>query len=264
MPVPILSHPLTRFKMFRIEQSLVACLAVCLAAVVASTAAGAESLDSANSARAISNASPAKQSSPKPAAKHAPVLITPEREAAALEFVRDHHPELVDLLKGLKNSHPAQYQAALRQLFQTSERLAKIHEIDPQRYELELKLWKIKSRIQLLAARSSLGRDPEIEAQLKSALAEQAQVQLQELQMDRDRAAERLNKIDASIEQFQANRERNIARQFETLMREVDRHRLQSTKPTTAAKPPAHRAAQPRPCRSYHCDSYHCDPYHCR
>jgi len=164
--------------------------------------------------------------------------MTPEREAAALQFVRDHHPELVDLLKSLKASHSDQYQSALRQLFQTSERLAKIYETDPQRYQLELKLWKIKSRIQLLAAKASMSRDPELESQLKAALAEQAQVQLQELQMDRDRLAARLKKLDASVDQFQVGQQQTIERQLAALMRDIDRQRAQSfAKPKPSVKP---------------------------
>jgi len=162
-------------------------------------------------------------------------MLTPEREAAAIQFVREHHPELVDLLKGLKQTNAGQYQTAVRQLFQTSERLAKIHETDPPRYDLELSLWKIKSRIQLLAARSSMGRDPEIETQLRAALAEQAQVQLQEMQMDRDRVADRLKKLDASIEQFKSNRSKNIENQFDVLMRDIDRSRQSATATATPA-----------------------------
>jgi NAD-specific glutamate dehydrogenase len=192
--------------------------------------------------KADTSASPAPSASKQPA-KTTPLILTPEREAAAIQFVREHHPELVDLLKGLKQTNAVQYQAVVRQLFQTSERLAKIHETDPPRYELELSLWKIKSRIQLLAARSSMGRDPEIETQLRAALAEQAQVQLQELQMDRDRAAERLKKLDSSIEQFQATRSRNIENQFDALMRDIDRSRQSAN----ATAKPANPAKQQKP-----------------
>lgn len=218
----------------RLLQLLAACLAVSLTPAIVVAAD-----------KSATPASPPQQATSKQPAKAAPapIILTPEREAAAIQFVREHHPELVDLLKGLKQTNAAQYQAAVRQLFQTSERLAKIHETDPQRYELELKLWQIKSRIQLLAARSSVSRDPEIESQLRAALAEQAQVQLQELQMERDRAAARLKKLDASIEQFQSNRQRNTENQFNVLLRNIDRARqiakatTKPTNPPTAVRP---------------------------
>jgi hypothetical protein len=221
---------------------LASCLAIGLAATFV---IGADKVTD----KADTPASPPQPSSKQPA-KIAPAMLTPEREAAAIQFVREHHPELVDLLKGLKQTNAAQYQAAVRQLFQTSERLAKIHETDPPRYEFELSLWKIKSRIQLLAARSSMGRDPEIESQLRAALAEQAHLQLQELQMDRDRAAERLKKLDASIEQFKNNRSKNVENQFDVLMRDIDRSRQSANataKPANAAKPEKSRTIPTTP-----------------
>lgn len=197
-------------------------------------AASAESFETSNSPP--DNHSASQPPAVKTPVKAPPVLLTPEREAAALQFVREHHPELVDLLKGLKPSHPKQYQTAVTQLYQTSERLARIHETDPQRYEIELKLWKIKSRIQLLSARASLSGDTEFESELKAALAEQAQVQLQEMQMDRDRVAERLKNIDRMVDKFQANEQTTIDKQFKMLVREIDRQRALAAKQLAAAR----------------------------
>ena len=95
--------------------------------------------------------------------------LTPEREAAAITFVRQHHAELVDLLNQLKETKPAEYQAAIRELFQTSERLAQLREQDPQRYELELDAWKTKSRIRLLAARSTMSGDMSLKTSSRGA-----------------------------------------------------------------------------------------------
>ncbi len=214
------------------------------------TAAVAESFETPSSpsqpgSRSTTNQTPARQpSAAKTPAKTPPVLLTPERETVALQFVHEHHPELVDLLKALKTSHPNQYHTAITQLFQTSERLARIHEIDPQRYEVELKLWKIKSRIQLLVARSSMSRDMEFDSQLKTALAEQAQVQLQEMQMDRDRAAERLKNLDRMVDKFQTNQQTTIDKQYKMLVREIDRQRAQAEKQLAAAKLAAAKKAK--------------------
>src|SRR5438132_8650434 len=64
--------------------------------------------------------------------------FTPEREAAALTFVRQHHSELADLLSELKTSNEAEYQRAIAELFRKSEQLADTQARDPRRYELEL------------------------------------------------------------------------------------------------------------------------------
>jgi hypothetical protein len=177
---------------------------------------------------------------PAKAPKRAP--LTPEREAAAITFVRQHHPELVDLLNQLKESKPAEYQTAIRELFQTSERLAQLREQDPERYELELAAWKIKSRIQLLAARSTMSADKAFEDQLHAALVEQGDVRLKLMKLERDRTAQRLEKLDKNIAQYQASQATEIQRQFDRLLKNIlgSREQIkaaQQDKPTPKTSP---------------------------
>ncbi len=82
--------------------------------------------------------------------------MTPEREAAALDFVKSHHPELIALLDQLKAKDRRQYDVVVRDLFRTNERLATMQANDLPRYEIALQAWKLKSRIQVLAARGKL------------------------------------------------------------------------------------------------------------
>jgi hypothetical protein len=194
----------------------------------------------AQNAPATSPAKPAK------APERAP--LTPEREAAAITFVRQHHPELVDLLNQLKESKPAEYQTAIRELFQTSERLAQLREQDPQRYELELAAWKVKSRLQLLAARSTMSADKAFEDQLHTALTEQADIRLKLLKLDRDRTADRLEKLNKNIEQYQSSEATQVERQFELLLKRISgsRDQLKAVKQdaaTTKAGPKSDPAA---------------------
>ncbi len=51
---------------------------------------------------------------------------TPDAEAAALAFVREHHPELAELLARLKPMKLAEYQLAVRELAAVSKNLAAI------------------------------------------------------------------------------------------------------------------------------------------
>ena len=51
--------------------------------------------------------------------------MTPERQAAALKFAELHHPELYELLQNLKEARRPEYQEAVRQLYNDSERLAR-------------------------------------------------------------------------------------------------------------------------------------------
>ena len=173
------------------------------------------------------DAPPPKPADPPKAAKPAQPPLTPEREAAAITFVRQHHAELVDLLNQLKETKPAEYQSAIRELFQTSERLAQLREQDPQRYELELDAWKTKSRIQLLAARSTMSGDHSLEDQLRSALNEQADIRLRLMKLERDRVSDRLSKLDKGIDQYQQNETTQVQRQFDALMKRITGSREQ-------------------------------------
>jgi hypothetical protein len=163
------------------------------------------------------------------------VSLTPEREAAAMTFVRQHHPDLVDLLNQLKETKPVEYQSAIRELFQTSERLAQLREQDPQRCELELEAWKTKSRIQLLAARSTMSGAHSLEDQLRTALVEQADIRLKLMKLERDRVAERLSKFDKAIEQYQQSETAQVQRQFDGLMKHITGSREQIKANKTAA-----------------------------
>ena len=75
-----------------------------------------------------------------------------EREAAALAFVRENHPELADLLEQLKAMKPDQYERAINELWQVSRTLANYKKNEKRRYQPALDVWKARSRAELLAA----------------------------------------------------------------------------------------------------------------
>ena len=154
--------------------------------------------------------------------KDMPPGLTPEREAAAMTFVRQHHAELVDLLRYLKDEEPQAYRQAVLDLFRASERLAQAQERDYERYELELAIWKTESRIELLAARVKMaGRDsPEGQAllpQLTRQLEERHDLKMQRLALDRQRILERLEKIEKQLETMETNRASAIERELTRL-----------------------------------------------
>jgi hypothetical protein len=144
--------------------------------------------------------------SKKAAPKKTPGGMNVAREAAALAFVHEHHPELESLLASLKERQPKQYEAAIRDLFRHSERLAGYQEKDASRYELELKSWKLQSRVQLLSATVLMSpQDAAAKAKLKEALVEQLRARRELLALERQQVAKRLKKLDEQLEKL--NRE---------------------------------------------------------
>lgn len=127
-------------------------------------------------------------------------VLTPEREAAAKLFARRHHPELADLLDKLQEEMQKQYTQAIRQIYQASERLARIKERSEEDYKLQLNLWKVDSRINLLAARMTKSKDKQLRRQLEQLLRERVAVKRNILKRDREKVQTRLDRIDKSLE----------------------------------------------------------------
>lgn len=153
--------------------------------------------------------------------------FTLEREAAALSFVRQHHPELADLLAQLKASNRKEYQRAVHELFRTSERLAQIRERgDTLKYDLDLEAWKLDSRIRLLAARMSMSEDNEVlHAELKQLLLDRTDLHLKQQLLDRERLAVRLEKLDAAIEKTRREREQQAEASLDKLLKGMEAYR---------------------------------------
>ncbi|MEX2187445.1 MAG: hypothetical protein WD875_11645 [Pirellulales bacterium] len=166
-------------------------------------------------------------------AKDAIPAFTPEREAAALAFVREHHAEVADLLENLRKTRPEQYRRAARELFRASERVAQWKDRDPARYQLELQTWKINSRIQLLLARSTMSPDIDVDAEIKSLLGRRIDVRLELRRHERELAAKRLADIDSDIDRLASQKETMVDRQL-TQMRQGVKANRQKIKPAAA------------------------------
>jgi hypothetical protein len=108
--------------------------------------------------------------------------FTEEREAAALQFVRKHAPELLPVLEKLKNADLKKYREEISELFQVTEFLAELRLDNEKRSELELEIWKTETRATLLIAQIS-NPSAELRAKYEKELAECAR-KLVELDME--------------------------------------------------------------------------------
>jgi hypothetical protein len=168
----------------------------------------------------------ASESSParKAAAGKKKEKSLPEREAIAFDFVRGNHPELADVLTQLKQSHPHQYTKAIADLCRASERLEQFQD-EPARHALELEAWRLKSRAELLAAKSSMSEDPAIGEELRATLAQQLTVQLEIMEAERQHMSERLEKLEGEIKQLREGRAAQLDQRMKTLQRQINKSR---------------------------------------
>lgn len=165
-----------------------------------------------------------------------------EREAAALAFVRENHPELTALLAQLKPMRPAEYERAIRELYQVKTSIERLKAVDPRRSDVALKVWKAKSRVELLTAKLVSAGEPgseteELKSQLRTALVDQLAVQIEQQKLDRDLARERLQKAEQGIERMESNREKIIENRFQGLLNKSRNARRQNGKKTAPLAP---------------------------
>jgi hypothetical protein len=162
--------------------------------------------------------------------------FTPQREAAALAFVAEHHSQLREVLGRLKSLDRGQYEQAIRELFQAAEKLRLVKDKDAELHALMLEAWKVNSRIEVLASRIMSAQEAagELEAELKELLYRQVDLQRQQVEHNRKRLLAALEGMEANIRWLKENRETFVARRFRNLTQVT---------PKTAAK----RPQQPAP-----------------
>jgi len=213
------------------------CLALfCLWLVAAAGAVAAPEQSSHNDVTAA-GARPAPESRKGKKPVKPQQKLTPDREAAAMAFVRRHHPELADLLSTLKKTDARQYQRAINALSAAGRHLEELRQRSVERYERELREWKLRSRIQLLVAQIRMAPDKvALQQALRQALADQLELRQARLTEERERLADRLEKLDDQLDQLKKDRGAVVDKQMEMLLRTGKRRAVNENHP---------RAAQP-------------------
>lgn len=151
------------------------------------------------------------------AAAKTPAVEIPEEETIA--FAREHHPELADLLVNLKSTKPQAYARGLKQLSAAHQRLSRIKTAFPEKYALGLAVWKLDSRIQLLAARMTMSDETSLEEELKKLLAERHEARVKELTYDRELVEARLKKVDEALQKTIEGRDQALAAELDKIMK---------------------------------------------
>ncbi|QDU40720.1 hypothetical protein Mal4_50800 [Maioricimonas rarisocia] len=160
------------------------------------------------------------------------------REKAALAFAAEHHPELATLIRQLRRMNPDAYQKAIQDLSRASERISRFEERAPERYAVELALWKLDSRIRLLAAQSAMSDADDRREQIRELLLERADVRLEHLQQERARLLARVERLDRSIEELQTRRSEVVEKELTNLLKSA-RSRAAEKRTSARRKAPA-------------------------
>lgn len=187
-----------------------------------------------------------KSAAVKPPAARPAAPLSAEREAAALAFAREQHPELAALIEKLRKDNRHQFDRAIRELAQDRERLLRLKKQSPPLYELALAAWKLDSRAHLLAARMTVSQDPALEAELKQVLRDRVDVRLTQLIFERGRLQDRLAVVDKTIEKIEADKQAVADGDLQRIKRSIARSRRPAPKnPTKKLTPDESRPSSP-------------------
>lgn len=147
--------------------------------------------------------------------------IDPKREKLAIEFAKQHHPELAKLIQRLKKHKPREYKRAIRDLDTTQTKLERFKTRDAERYRLTLERWEVDSRIRLLAARVSIMGSSDGKSKLKNLIAKRVDLQLELLKHDQNQAKKRVEKLQKSISEIEKDRDKYVDVEFKKINRSI-------------------------------------------
>ncbi|GIW99462.1 MAG: hypothetical protein KatS3mg111_2795 [Pirellulaceae bacterium] len=157
---------------------------------------------------------------------------------AVMQFVRQHQPRLAKLMEYLKENDSRQYQRALREVNRVRGRLEGVAKRDPELHAVELELWKLQSRQRLLAAEAAANaeRREKLFLQLEALVAKELELDLQRLELLRNRLRKQIEGLENRIEKQRAVAGENVARRMKNWRSQIEREQTQRAKRDAAAK----------------------------
>lgn len=180
-----------------------------------------------------------------------PVVADPEeREKNALAFVKEHHPELAEILAGLKESKPQEYQKGLREIQGVSQRVSKFREKQPERYTLEVDAWKAGSRARLLAAQGAMSdaASDDLKVKIRTELLAQEQAKLKLLEIGQADLQNRLESVQEKLKTERDGIDARVAAAVEKLLNSARQRQIaiQKRKEPATRKKNAGEKAEPQ------------------
>ena len=160
---------------------------------------------------------------PAPLAPAAPAATDTDRAKRVRAFVGAHQPELAELLDRLEKRKPGEYAAAVADLDKSVGALAASRAKDERLYELELRAWQARTRIDLLVARWMAGSKKiraRLEPEIRGAIAAEIDARAEHLAYRKQRSAAW---YDRQIARLHDKREELVAERLAALLVEPAR-----------------------------------------
>jgi hypothetical protein len=140
-------------------------------------------------------------------------------EAPLLEFVEQHQPSLLKLLRFMKKKQPQQYEQAIKELSRVKQRLANLEKRDAESYVIELELWQVRSKLRMLVAEilvSPQDSQEKLKMQLHGLVQKEVDLDSARLQLEQKRIAQRLAQVQSQLEDRTADRAATLSKAIKT------------------------------------------------
>jgi len=156
------------------------------------------------------------------------------RTAEIFRFVRVQIPELERPLLALRRQNPEQFRQAMHSLDNSYHRLQEIKDSgNESAYKRALEQWTIDTSIKMTSAQLSIEESPRLKRQLGRMLSRQYDTRLNYMIAERERILARLEQLNQSIDSMEQNRETELERRMEALLRTARRNREIRERPVT-------------------------------
>ena len=136
-------------------------------------------------------------------------------DAATLAFVREHQPELADLLQFLKTKRGSDYDSAIKEIRRVRDRLENLKKRDSELHDVELALWQNSAQLRLWAASVSAASKKLSDANRKKLnllVTRENELTTQRLKLEKARTEARLELLDQQLKKRQDQSQNMIAR----------------------------------------------------
>lgn len=145
-----------------------------------------------------------------------------EGSSPGLELAREHLAALLPLLAHLRDHEPEQYEKAIRDLDRAAKRLETLRRRDEGLYEVALREWQTRGRVDLLKARLRVRRSDADARQLLAQMQQLRKIEIERVRRERDLLQQRHSLMTQRAAQAQQVAVRS-ARQIEELDRQLKR-----------------------------------------
>lgn len=159
------------------------------------------------------------------------------RRDAVLEFVGKHFPELQTSLIKSEKKYPSKFRSAIYRIGKEVSRLNALEVDRPEKFELAVEQWKLKTKIEIKIARhAKKENDEQLKERLRPLVEKMLNNRVAIMEIDRRYIVQRLSHIDKNLQRLQDHLPRAVEHNLSTFQDSIDKIRAKQKKKSKGSK----------------------------